>query len=525
MASPVASVEPLDDPPAPERSPSARDADSRLVAALIGASVALVAAFWIPALGYSLMTDELLTAWVSAEGLLETIERAQSHQGNSPAYFVLVWAWRNVAGSSEWILRLPSLVCTLAAAWHLGRLGAELDGGRRLTGAVAAIVLVADTNVILRATTARPYGLLLLLSVLSARALVRYLRSGTWASGAAWVVAAVASLAMTPFAAPALLAHLVALRDRARGRHLSCAGSTAEGIGAGGASDRWRRRLPMLCGVGVVLALPLVPQVLLLARRTEELSFSAMPGAADLVAALIPVSLFAAVALGVAVGGWRGRLDAEDPVLRFVGAWALGPAAVLWTVSNLTGNSIWVDRYRVIAVPAVALLVGLGVSRIGRGRGRTAAATALVVVSLWSVSGFAGLQQQGWREAVQWARAETAGETIAIALDSSLVELGDLDLLDDPDWVPYLSGPIEYYPLDGAVTLLPLGPGDHIVAYQQQVIADLADSSQTIVLISRVTHGKPPDHLAAFRERLAAAGWTESAGPLVGPIQAWVFRR
>ncbi|MFN3216391.1 MAG: glycosyltransferase family 39 protein [Acidimicrobiales bacterium] len=522
MPSPVASAETLDDPSPPRAESSGPTADRRLVAALLGASAAFVVAFWTPLLGYGLMTDELLTAWVSSDGLLETIERAQRHQGNSPVYFALVWVWRNVAGSSEWILRLPSLVCTIAAAWHLFRLGAELDGERRLTGVVAAFVLVADTNVILRATTARPYGLLLLLSVLSARALARYLASGSWRSGFTWVLTAVASLAMTPFAAPALLAHLVALGDRGRGRHLTPLRSSGA---IGHDPTQWRRRLPALFGLGLVVSLPMAPQVLALSRRSDELVFSSLPGVGDLIAALVPVSLFAAVAVGVAVGGWRGRLRIADPVLRFVGAWAVGPAVVLFTVSNITGNSLWVDRYRVIAVPAVALLVGLGVSRIGRGLGRAVAGTALVLVSLWSVTGFVGLQQQGWREAVEWARAETSGEPIVIALDSALVELGDLALLDDPEWVPYLSGPIVHYPLEGDVNLLPQGPGDDIVAHQQRVIGDLAETSRTIVLISRVTHRAPPDHLEAFRARLGAEGWTESSGPLVGPIQAFVFRR
>lgn len=521
MPSPVADLEPLEHRSAPTERRSPTDADRRLVAALIGASAAFVVVFWTPALRYGLMTDELLTSWVSSDGLVETIERAQRHQGNSPVYFVLVWLWRTMAGSAEWILRLPSLVCTLAAAWHLGRLGAELDGGRRLTGAVAALVLVADTNVMLRATTARPYGLLLLLSVLSARALVRYLSSGSWRYGYAWVLSAVGALAMTPFAAPALLAHLVALRDRSRGRSLTGGGADV----AGEDPAQWRRRLPVLCGLGVVAALPMAPQVVALSRRSDELVISSLPGIGDLIEALVPVSLFAAVAVGIAVGGWRGQLRATDPVLRFVGAWALAPGVVLWMVSNLSGNSLWVDRYRVIAVPAMALLVGLGVSRIGRGVGRAAAVVGLIVVSLWSMSGFVGLQQQGWREAIAWARTETAGESIHIALDSALVELGDLALLDDPEWMPYLSGPIEHYPIEGHAVLLPQGTGDHIVAHQQQVIGELAESTRTIVLISRVTHRAPPDHLEAFRTRLGAAGWTESSSPLVGPIQAWVFRR
>ncbi len=527
MSAPVRTV---DDPGASPAPPVPTDRSGALLervtaSALVGFAIAVVVAFWLPVLTVGLMTDEMLSAWVSSDGLLDTVERAHTHQGNSPLYFVLLWIWRAGAGSAEWLLRLPSMVCALAAAWQLARLGRDLDGGRRLTGLIAAFVLIVDVEVLLAATTARPYGLLLLLVVVSARSLLRFLADGDWRAGITWVLTAVASLAMTPFAALALVAHVVALTDRAAGRTIPLAarGPASADPGDG---ERWRRRLPALCAAGAVAALPLAPQVLALSRRSEEIVIAAMPDLADLLAALVPVAFIAAVAIGALAGGWRTRADsaANGAMLRFVGTWALAPTVLAWLMSHATGASVWVERYRLSGTPALALLVGLGVSRIDRSHGRALAAAAVVAASLWSVSEFAGLQRQGWREAIEWADAETAGETVTVAIDSDLVELENLALVRDPSWEAYLSAPIGHYGLEGDVVILPKGSGDDIAAHQRQVIDRLAASDDTVVVITRVHFRGPPDQLGAIRDRFGST-WTETAGPVVGPHQAVVFRR
>lgn len=495
--------------------------DRLVVVVLIGFSASLIAAFWVPTLSDGLMTDELLSAWVSSDGLGDAVDRAYTHQGNSPLYFVLLWAWRAVAGSSELMLRLPSVLCMAAAAHQLARLGRELDGGRWSTGVIAAFVLLANTDVMLAGVTARPYALLLLSVVVSARALVHFLHSGRRRCGVVWILAAGVSLLMSPFAALALPAHLVALLDAARGRRITPFGSPTPGVDA----RVWQRRLPGLLALGALVASPLVPQVLALARRSEELVLVGVPDVADLVEALVPVPLAAAVAIGALVGGRGGRWQASDPALRLIAVWAFAPIVSCWVVSNLTGTSIWVDRYRLGAVPGIALLVGLGIGRIRRSHGRAVASAVLLVLSLWLVSETAGIQRHGWREAVDWAREETTGEQVTIALDTDLIELQNLDLLTDPDWQEYLSGPVEHYGLPGRLVLLPKGPADAALEYQQRVIDDLTRGRDTVVVISRVLFRGPPDQLAGFRASMRAGDWTETAGPIVGPHQAVVFRR
>jgi hypothetical protein len=464
------------------------------------------------------MTDELLSAWVTSDSVGDTIERASTHQGNSPLYFVLLWIWRAV-GSSEVVLRLPSVVCVGAAAWQLARLGTELDRGRRLTGLVAAFVLVAHTEVTLAATTARPYALLLLALVVSTRALVHFLHGGSWRAGLLWILAAATSLLMTPFAILALSAHIVAVIGAWRGSAIAPWGTRTARI----EPQVWVRRIPALGALGVLVTVPLVPQVLALARRRDEVVTAAVPDVGDLVAELVPVPLLLAVGVGATIWGWRR--DSSGPALRMAAAWAFGAIAACWAVSNLTGTSIWVDRYRLPAVPGLALLAGLGVGRIAHHRGRAMACTVLIVFSLASAAGMAGLNRHGWREAVQWARVETSGEPVTIALDSDLVELRELHLLDDPAWQEYLSGPVQYYGLPGDIVLLPTGPSDATALHQRRLIEELTAGTDTVVLISTVLFRGPPDHVFAFRSAMAAAGWSETSGPLVAQHQAVVFRR
>jgi mannosyltransferase len=489
--------------------------------ALAGFAASVIAAFWVPALFHGLMTDELLSAWVSSDGLGEAVDRAFIHQGNSPLYFVALWTWRAVAGSSELMLRLPSVLCLVLAAWQMARLGMELDGGRRLTGLIAAFVLLAHTDVMLAGITARPYALLLLSVVVSVRALIHFLHSARWSAGLVCTMAAATALLMSPFAILALFGHLVALLDAARGHGISPAGQPTPRVDP----RTWQRRLPPLALLGVLASLPVVPQVLALARRSDELVLVSVPGIADLFDALVPLPLAAAVAVGILAGGWRGRRTAPDPALRLVAAWAFGPVASCWVVSNLTGTSIWVDRYRLAAVPAFALLAGLGVGRIRCTRGRAVACATLVVLMIWLAAASAGLHRHGWREAVDWARTQTAGESVTIAIDTDLIELQNLDLLRDPAWQEYLSGPIEHYGLPGEVVLLPKGPAEEARAFQKAMIDELASGRSTVVVVSRVLFRSPPDQVGAFRAAMVTRGWTETAGPIVGPHQAVVFRR
>ena len=76
------------------------------------------AGFWL---------DEVSTLLDIRRPFLEMI-RARAEAGHGPVYFSLAWVWVRVAGESEWLLRLPSviawlLVVALAAQLVAKRLG------------------------------------------------------------------------------------------------------------------------------------------------------------------------------------------------------------------------------------------------------------------------------------------------------------------------------------------------------------------------------------------------------------------
>lgn len=125
---------------------------------LLGVGTALLALVlrW-PTIGESLWVDELHTAWVVSDRLVDVPYRAE--MGNQASlYFLIVWAWTQLAGLHEWSLRLPSLVGGVLCA------GLVTVVAHRWTrdvwvAAAAGIIAVIDIDWIFFATEARVYAL------------------------------------------------------------------------------------------------------------------------------------------------------------------------------------------------------------------------------------------------------------------------------------------------------------------------------------------------------------------------------
>jgi 4-amino-4-deoxy-L-arabinose transferase-like glycosyltransferase len=137
---------------------------------------ALAAIAWVPHLGASLLLDETLTFWVIRDGLAETLDRTLHFQPQ-PAYYLFMWFYTQLAGTSEIALRLPSLVAALAACFAIARLGALLTRDSE-TGLIAAIVFATTWNVYREAIDARSYMLGLVALLALALSLIRWLERG-----------------------------------------------------------------------------------------------------------------------------------------------------------------------------------------------------------------------------------------------------------------------------------------------------------------------------------------------------------
>ncbi|MCB0333969.1 MAG: hypothetical protein KDD55_10755, partial [Bdellovibrionales bacterium] len=70
----------------------------------------------------SFWLDETISYWITNNSFHDVTQRAISHQGQSPLYFWILWAWRQAIGHNEFALRLPSLLfglASLAVLWNL----------------------------------------------------------------------------------------------------------------------------------------------------------------------------------------------------------------------------------------------------------------------------------------------------------------------------------------------------------------------------------------------------------------------
>ena len=358
----------------------------------------------------SLWFDEVLTA-IGAQDLAWVVYTPQIF-GHPPLQYLLAWlAGGNAA--DEWWLRLPSLAAGVAAVVALAELGRRLHGPA--TGLIAAFALGVSPFHVEMSQLARPYALLVLLTVLSLGALIGALDRGR-ARDWLWFSALLALNLYTHYLALQVLA-LQAL--------------TATALLARG---RWRGGLSALLSFGgaVVLLLPWLPVL----RRLGH----AQLGQGELPPALLHelvTQVFVAQFLGHGVGTTIGlglvacalwSLRRQPQLGGAMLLWLALPLVVLWAAQPA---HFIAGRHLAFMLPIVMLLLGHGVATVADGGARAvrslggshrslpqlgAALTAALVVVAWGTPSAEGLRDyyQG-RAGADW-------RTVAGVLDRLIPE-------------------------------------------------------------------------------------------------------
>ncbi|MCY3575060.1 MAG: glycosyltransferase family 39 protein [Chloroflexi bacterium] len=121
----------------------------------------------------SLWYDEGITAAHSARSLPELVPLLQVNV-HTPAYFLLLAGWTDVAGDSELALRLPSALFSLLSVAFAYSLGARLYG--RLAGWAAAALVALNSFSIFYAQEARMYAMLAAIAGFSMCLFIQLLR-------------------------------------------------------------------------------------------------------------------------------------------------------------------------------------------------------------------------------------------------------------------------------------------------------------------------------------------------------------
>jgi len=375
---------------------------ARLRASALGLSI-VVASGTALALGLirlggpSLWVDEGYTAYAAQRSPEWWFDNDQYHV----LYDAVARMWTSVAGTSEWALRMPSVLGAMAACGLLVVLARKLFDNR--IALIGGVFLATSPFVVKWSQQARGYTLLLALSLLVTLLLLRALDRGSRASWAVYGVGfsalviwhAVAGLLLVP-AHAALIAQR---RDRA---------------------------LPHGPLAAVIICAFAIPWAAVIAMRSTGagagMNWLTAPTPTVVAHAVSDASGVAGLGLLLAIAGvWVLRRARKTDLAVLLGVWACAPFVLALLPSVV--RPVFLDRYLIVAAPAFALLAAVAVTGVGRRLGVAAGLAAVVATSIGLAAWYGSADGGNWR-----------GEDWRSAVDTVLERRSESDAIVVAPW-------------------------------------------------------------------------------------------
>ncbi|MFZ2052217.1 MAG: glycosyltransferase family 39 protein [Solirubrobacteraceae bacterium] len=321
----------------------------------------------------SMWLDEAVSADHARLGFSGLWKVLSGGDPNMGLYYVLLHFWVRIFGYGEAAVRSMSVVLAAWAVPAIVALGRRLFGAA--TGLIAGLLLALAPFFVQYEQTARSYGLLVLLVVLSSYFFVRMLEKPTRALLIGYVIASTLAVYAQYFAALVLIVQLATLLTLRRREALTRSWWTAAGA------------IVVLCSPEAVFALRKGNGgIAWIPDPTFGSLFrlpSALAGTHALAAVLAVLACWGFACAMRAGGRWQSG---------FLATWLLGPVLLVFVVSKL-GHPLFVNYYLIIVLPAFLLLAALGVAKlpaVGMARGLPVAplsAIALVLLVALSTIG------------------------------------------------------------------------------------------------------------------------------------------
>lgn len=474
-------------------------------------SVALTIIFGrvvLAALGMSFWLDETVSGWLIADQLTDVIDRAVTYQGQSPLYYVALWCWSRVAGSTEFALRTPSLIAGIIALYFLFQLARGFLAHENALAATAALLILSGFQSAL--LSARPYTMAL-----------------AFAAAATWLLTIIIDDEAETHRLRTTMLYSATLAGTFYSHYLLGAIMAAHGLYAiwalGGRGYRRAsaaRQLLAAWLIAVVAMLPAWPQLAALRGRREDLFFAPFPSLRHLLADLFPAPLLIIVALSalymLAAAGRPNMLWGEKKLrhcllLAFT-LYLTGPLLFL-AYSLLSGNALYVTRYFVWYGLGPALICGCCFEAITSRKARDAMLRMFAVLSILYGVGVR-FEEEDWRSA---AAAAAVRPDVPVLLYSGLVESKLLPWLADARHSRYLSAPIQYYAVPNTVALLPPSFSATSLEYSRTVVQPLLQRSGSAFLVcldQRMTQGELTTRTcSALQQSLEMLGYHAESTP------------
>lgn len=381
-------------------------------------------------LSSSLWLDETITGWISRGEFSRVAELTSAYQGQSPLYYWIIWLLVSLFGSSEVVLRLPSVGAGILSLLIFYRIA------RRdfvpVVALTATLVLLANGSFVRALVSARPYSLALLFGIIAFDAIDRRIRYGSGLrQAAAAVLASFYMHYLIGVTAAVVCAGRFFLASRGSTRCVS--------------RIEWVSLAILLAG-----AVPGLAHLISLSGRSTAYRFSESLSAKTALGAFAPVdalSIFLLSFLVVVCFAPRRLIRFLKPERELVvttALWALLPPLVLAAASLAGGAPLLVGRYCLFAAPGVALLCGVLLSGLVEERARMAVAWVVLLIMILIPRQW---HPELWRETAQALRASDELTLVS----TGLIEAEQTSWLQESRNREYLTAPLQFYPVSGPV--------------------------------------------------------------------------
>jgi hypothetical protein len=412
-----------------------------VLSAIYGLALAVALSTWFIEIRAPLWLDETVSMFLIKGGWAGILSRQV--WPDAPAYSVLLWLWTKAMGTGELMLRISSVLPMLAAVYLLYRAARELFD--QDVALIAAIVFCLHPIIIFAAIDVRPYAFAALVINATILALVQLRHNNSnWLAALFGLLAAGIVEFQLLFAAilPALVVCFVAskLADR---------------------KTLWRQ-LSIALIVFVLGFLPVIPRLQYMMHTSGTHVFSEAPRLLQLFSTITVRGLVIVLVVFVLVAAARRCLDLGNGADRWTvllcTSLALVPLVILYGLSVGTSIHVFVPRYRLVAVPGIALCWGLVVSWINSRALRLMFCGALVVVAACVCFTAASFHRHmySWKDALAFAEKNASVDNAPVLICSDLPEADHMRMpegaaIEETGILP----PLSYYKLTVPVTPLP----------------------------------------------------------------------
>ena len=353
----------------------------------------------------SLWYDEAFSANAALRSWGELLALVQTREVNMALYYGLLHAWMKF-GNDDGYIRLLSAVFAVAAVGGTYLVGRRLLGGP--IGLAAALLLAINAFAVHYAQEARSYALLLFLAVASVGLLLRALTKPT---PLRWMVFALTAAAM-PYA------HLIGVTMWA-----------VHAVAIATYRPRPpRRMLALAAAVPVIIVIPIM--VISAANVSRGVTWVPSPTPRlfleswiSLLGSGVPRGTITSVGVALAISGTAlagygavtqlARRGSERWAGLLIISWVA--IAILLTLAVSAIKPLFVVRYLVLVVPAISLLVALGIVRLRWRAFQTIAAVGFVALAAGGLWGwYREAPKPDWRTASAWLLARSQPSDRAI---------------------------------------------------------------------------------------------------------------